>query len=115
MSDGKHEIYNFTVKALVPALIAISVGLAVKAKTQKLTMKRVLISYIAGIGASYFIYPFVSSENFGNYTGAIIGIVAITSEKIMEFLLFKFNVDFFLSGLVDAFRGFLINLINGKK
>jgi len=115
MSNEKSEIYNFIVKALTPALIAVSVGLAVKSKTQKLTVKRVFISYIAGIGASYFIYPFVSSENFGNYTGAIIGIVAITSEKIMEFLLFKFNVDLLLNSLADALRNFLINLINGKK
>lgn len=113
--ETKNEIYNFIFKALIPALVAVSLGLAVKAKTQRLTMKRVFISYITGVGVSYFAYPLIGYQYFGDFYGAVIGVIALTSEKIMEFLLFRFNVDLFLGSLIDAGRTFLINLINGKK
>lgn len=113
--DATNEFYNFLIKAGVPASIAISIGLAIKSKTQKLTVKRVFISYVTGVGMAWFIYPFVTTNNFGDYAGAIIGVIAITSEKIMEFILYRFNVDTFLGALVDAFKNFLVNLINGKK
>jgi len=115
MQEETNEFYNFLIKAFVPASIAVSIGLAIKSKTQKLTVKRVFISYITGVGMAWFIYPFIDSHSFGNYTGAIIGISAITAEKIMEFILYRFDVDIFLGALADSFKNFLVNLINPKK
>ncbi len=101
------EVNTFFVKIVVPAIVGISIKLAVQVKREQVTFLRVVLSFITGIGCAYFVYPFLTEND---YMPLIIGIVSISGEKIMEFLIYKWNIDYFLTSLAEAFRQMVIKL-----
>ena len=105
------EIGEFFVKIFVPAFIAISIKVATQIKKERLSVGRVITSFIVGIGCAYFVYPFVS----GRWTPLIVGIVAMSGEKIAEYIIYKWDVDKAVGSIISAGIDFIINLINPKK
>lgn len=119
IADASNDFYNYLFKIVAPVFAAISISLAVKSKTQKLTIKRAFISTITALGITFFIYPFVKSGELhgavGNWEGVVIGAVAILSEKLVEFMLYKFDVDVLLGAVLDHTREYFMNLLKIKK
>lgn len=72
------ELSTFFFKIFIPAFIAISVKVATQIKQEKMNFSRILISFVAGIGCAYFVFPFVE----GKWTPLIVGVVAMSGEKI---------------------------------
>ena len=62
-----------------------------------MNFSRIIISFIVGIGCAYFIFPFVE----GKWTPLIVGVVAMSGEKIAEFIIYKWDVDNFLKNLIS--------------
>lgn len=106
------EVINFFYKIFIPSFIAISIKVATQIKKEQLTMTRVVLSFIIGIGCAYFVYPFVSKNIESAYLPLIVGVVSISGEKIAEYVIYKFNVDYFLQALVDAIREMIVKLIS---
>lgn len=102
-----HELNVFFIKIFVPAVVGVSIKLATQVKKEKMTFLRVVISFVTGVGGAYFIYPFVDNNEF---LPLIIGIVSISAEKIMEFLIYKWNIDYFLTSLMEALRHMIIKI-----
>lgn len=102
------ELNTFFVKIGIPAAIGITVKLATQAKRGKISVIQFLLSYITGIGCAYFAYPFINDTK---YVSIVIAIIAISSEKIMEFLIYTWNIDFFLKSLSDAIRDTIVKMI----
>lgn len=82
---------------------------------KKMTIKRAVISVISGVGLAWLSSGIIIRVVGIDYQPLMIAVIAITSEKIMEYLLYKLNIDMLLGSLIDAGRTFLINLITGKK
>lgn len=112
--DLKNELYQIFVKILIPAFVAVTIKLSVTMKKQRLTFQRVIISYIVGAGSSYFLYPFIVQGQLGKYESIAIALLAITSEKMMEFLLFKWNIDSFLTDILNGIKNLIIKSLGGK-
>ena len=91
------ELSTFFFKIFIPAFIAISIKIATQIKKEKMNFSRVLISFIVGIGCAYFIFPFVE----GKWTPLIVGVVAMSGEKIAEFIIYKWDIDTVLRTLVS--------------
>lgn len=108
------EVYKFIVKALIPAIVAISMKLAVQIKREKVSGLRVFLSYLVGVSSSYFSYNFCKHNIHEDFVPAIIGVIAISSEKITEFIVYKWNIDLFLTSLIDALKDLVINLVTKK-
>jgi hypothetical protein len=108
------EIYRFIVKALIPAVIAISMKVAIQVKREKVSKLRIFLSYTVGVSSSYFAYSFCKNAVNEDFIPAIIGLIAMSSERITEWVAYKWNIDLFLTALVEAGRDFLINLIKRK-
>lgn len=102
------ELNTFLIKILIPAVVGISIKLATQIKKEKMTFFRVILSFITGIGCAYFVYPFLGDTK---YMPLIIGIVSISGEKIMEFVIYKWNIDFFLTSLFEAIRQTIIKML----
>tara|TARA_R110002153_G_scaffold82838_2_gene208744 strand:+ start:178 stop:504 length:327 start_codon:yes stop_codon:yes gene_type:complete len=98
------EIYTFFFKIFIPAFIAISVKVATQIKQEKMNFSRILISFVAGIGCAYFVFPFVE----GKWTPLIVGVVAMSGEKIAEFIIYKWDVD-------KVIKSLLSNWLNKKQ
>lgn len=105
------ELTTFFFKIFVPAFIAITIKIATQVKTEKMSFLRVLVSFIVGIGCAYFVYPFVS----GRWTPLIVGVVAMSGEKISEYLIYKWDVDVIIGALLGAAVDFFFNLFKIKK
>lgn len=91
------ELTEFFFKIFIPAFIAISIKIATQIKREKMNFTRVMISFVVGIGCAYFVYPFVG----GRWTPLIIGVVAMSGEKIAEFIIYKWDVDMVLKTLIS--------------
>lgn len=109
-----NELYNFFFKIFIPAFIAISIKIATQVKKERMTFTRVVMSFIVGVGCAYFVYPFVNKEVENSYIPLIVAIVAISGEKIAEYIIYKWNVDLFIGVLINAFKDFLVKTISGK-
>src|SRR5688572_19596544 len=104
------ECYNFVIKIFIPAFIAISIKVATQVKNEKMSLFRVFLSFITGIGCAYFCYPFVKTNIESNYLPLIVGVVSISGEKIAEYIIYKFNIDLFLTSIVEAARQAILKI-----
>lgn len=109
------EILALFFKILLPAFIGVSIKIAIEMDRKKMTIKRVVISMVVGVGLAWLCSGTITRAVGEQYQSLIIAIVAITAEKIMEYLLYKLNLDHFFGAIVEATKDFLINLITGKK
>ena len=91
------ELSTFFFKIFIPAFIAISVKVATQVKQEKMNFSRILISFIAGMGCAYFVFPFVE----GDWTPLIVGVVAMSGEKIAEFIIYKWDIDKVIKNLLS--------------
>jgi hypothetical protein len=112
MKNISEDIINFFYKIFIPSFVAISIKVATQVKKEKMTMTRVVLSFVIGIGCAYFVFPFVNKHIENAYLPLIVGVVSISGEKIAEYVIYKFNVDFFLQALVDAVREMIVKLIS---
>jgi len=109
------ETLALFVKVLIPALVGVSVKIAVEMGRKQMTIKRAVISIISGVGLAWLSSGLVNRFIDSDIQPLVIATVAITSEKIVEYALYKLNIDVLFGSLIDAGRTFLINLITGKK
>jgi hypothetical protein len=94
---------EFFFKIFVPAFIAVTIKIATQVKREKMNVTRIIISFIVGIGCAYFVYPFVHGNVESGYIPLLVGIVAMSGEKIAEYVIYKWDVDKLLGSLLDAF------------
>ena len=106
-----NELYEFLFKIMIPALVGIAAKVAIQMKNEKLSIGRVIISFVAGIACAYFAYPFIENYAYKQYMPALVGLSAISGEKITEWAVYKFRVDVFFGVIVDA----ILEKIRGKK
>ena len=95
------QLSIFFYKVVVPTFVAISMKLATQANKEKITITKVCISFVVGIGCAYFVSPFAN----GDWSSIIIGVVAISGEKITEFIIYKWDVDTVIRNLLSNWIG----------
>jgi hypothetical protein len=98
------EIKSWIVKPLIWAMMAISVKLAVQSKRQKITVGIVITSFLAGIGSAWIFADYVILNYSHQYQPMIIAVIAISGEKIVEYILYKVNFQALLDALMKIFN-----------
>lgn len=98
------EIKTWVFKPLVWAVMAISVKLAVQSKKEKLTLGIVVTSFMAGIGSAWLFADYVTINYSHQYQPLIIAMIAISGEKIVEYILYKLNFQALLDALIKIFN-----------
>lgn len=89
-------------KILLPALVGVSIKIAIKMQKEKMTFLGVILSYVIGIGAAWLCSPFIMNSVSTQYAPMVIGVVAITGDKIGEFFIYKWNVDAWLLSMLKS-------------
>ena len=97
-------------KIVIPVFVAISIKLTIQSKKQKISFFRALLSYVIGIFSCYLAFPLILKNTNADYMPLFIGLVAISSEKIGEFLIYKFDIDSFLFNILNAIQKKIISL-----
>jgi hypothetical protein len=98
------EFYIFLVKIIFPAFLAVGVKIAIEMKKNrsKISMLNVGLSMLIGVGGAYLSSGLVQKNCDEEYVSVVIALIAITSEKIGEFLIYKLKVELFLSAFADV-------------
>lgn len=99
------EQYNvFLTKIIFPAFLIIGFKIAIemKIKKTKVSWLNVILSFLIGVVGAYISGDLILESISPKWVTPIVAIVAILSEKIGEFLIFKLNVDVFLTAIIDV-------------
>ena len=107
----KEEWINLLIKIGIPATIGVSIKLAVQSKKEQMSITRIILSFVIGIGCAYLAFPFLSHNTNEEYLPMFIAIVSISGEKIAEYVIYKWNIDYFLTSLFEAFRKMILKLM----
>jgi hypothetical protein len=102
--DVSEEVKSWIVKPLIWAMLAISVKLAVQSKREKITIGIVITSFLAGIGSAWIFADYVLMNYSHQYQPMIIAIIAISGEKIVEYILYKVNFQALIDALIKIFN-----------
>lgn len=113
----QNEYYVLLTKIILPAFLAVGMKLAVEMKKTKtkVSIFNIALSMIIGVGGAYLSSHLVTKHFNEENVPVIIAIIAITSDKIGEFLIYKLNIDMFLTSIFEGFFQYLSNLFNTKK
>lgn len=95
-------------KILLPALVGVSIKVAIKMQREKITYIGVFLSYIIGIGSAWLASPLIIGAVNKEYVPMMIAIVAITGEKVGEWIIYKFNVDNIMNVLLSQLQSFVV-------
>ena len=97
------EARAFIFKIIIPALVAVSVKIAVMGKQGKITFFQVISSFVTGIGSAYLAGPIVQTYTSPNSMPLVIAAIAISGEKIGYYFIYKFKVEDFIIGIIDKY------------
>jgi hypothetical protein len=109
LPDG---ITEFITKILIPAMVGISLKIAVQMKKTRLSFLNVALSFIAGISCAWLLSDLIHLHVQEQYQAISIAIIAISGEKVGDFLVYKLRVDEFLQAFVSALKEVIIKSIN---
>ena len=90
------ETQTWFLKIIIPALVAVSIKIALHAKKTKLSVLQVMVSFISGIGSAYLFGDYVMSSFTHQMQPLIIAVVAISGEKIGYWIM-TLNIDSIMS------------------
>jgi len=112
---SKENIVELLIKIGIPSAIGVSIKLGMQAQKQRITICRVVLSFMIGSGSSYLVYPLIHKNASEDLVPLFIAMFYISSKTIAEYIIYKWNIDYFIGSIIEAFRQLLINLINPKK
>lgn len=106
------ELYIFLTKIIFPAFMAVGIKIAIEMKTNKIkaSILNVTLSMIIGVGSAYISSGIVQKEVATEYIPMVIALIAMTAEKIGQWIIYKLNVDNFLTALSNMIFDFILNL-----
>jgi hypothetical protein len=111
------DFFQFFIKILFPAFLAMGLKIAIEMKKTKtkVSILNIVLSLIIGVSGAVISAGLVQAY-FSKDVGVpiVIALIAILSEKIGEFLIYKLNVDVFLTAVTESFFDFILNLKNKK-
>ena len=108
------EFIILLAKFLPTALLAVSISTALKMKKEKVTIMNVLTSFVVGVGVAWFFSSFIYGIENDQWHSPLIAVVAISGEKIAEYLIYKWDVDKFMNQLTTALQDLVINIFKKK-
>lgn len=110
------ELYIFFTKIIIPAFVAVGVKVAIEMKTNKVktSIFNVILSVVIGVGSAYLSSGIIQKECSLEYVPVVVGLVAIMAEKIGQWIIYKLNLDNFLTALADMCFDFVLNLRSRK-
>ena len=91
-------------EVLFTAFLAVGIKVAIEMKRAKSTLSifNIILSMIIRISKEYLSSGLVLKHFSNEWLAIVIAVIAILSEKIGAFLIYKFNVDIFLSAIIDV-------------
>lgn len=103
MGEVEESIRILFVKVLIPALVAVSIKLAITGRKKSISVFSVFTSIITGVGFAYLFSPIILNRISEDYIPLMIALVSISGEKIGTWLIFKLNLDTLIEALIEKY------------
>jgi len=87
------EFKNFLLKIIIPALVAVSIKLAIMSQRTKISTFNIIGSFVIGVGVAYLSGGIILETVAANYVPLVIGVLTLVGEKFAYWLLFTLKVD----------------------
>ncbi len=112
-----NEFYIFLTKIIFPAFLAVGIKIAIEMKKNKsrVSFFNIFLSMLIGVGGAWLSSDIVLRNCEPQNVPIVIALIAITSEKIGDFIIYKLNVDMFLTAIVDGFFEYISNIFKARK
>ena len=98
------EAKAFVIKIIIPALVAVSMKIAIMNKKTKVTIFQVTTSFITGIGSAYLFSGVIMESFSAKYIPLIVAVVTISGEKIGYWVVYKLNVEQLLENFINKYK-----------
>jgi len=95
------EIRNLFIKIIIPALVAMSIKLAVQSRKGKISLFSAIASIAIGVGCAYLSANWVLGTFSDELMPIAIAVITIAGEKVAYWLIFKFNFDVVGDAFID--------------
>lgn len=105
----QEEFSELFIKILFPAFLTVAVGVAIEMKNDKskVSVFSASLSFVIGVFGAYIFSGIILENLKGGSATLAVSAVTLLTEKIAKFIMYKFNIDVFLSAIVDiAFEKF---------
>lgn len=96
------DLKTWSIKILLPSLVAISVKLAIQARRGSVSYFNALTSIIIGIGTAYICSDLVMQTVEDKYLSLTIAVLTIAGEKLGFYIVYKLNVELILHSVIDS-------------
>lgn len=93
MIDEWKEFKALLIKILLPALMVLSVKLAILSRKENITVKQIIISFVCGIGSAYIFAPLVMNDVSDHWLPLVIAVITMSGEKIGSYALYRLNIE----------------------
>jgi len=93
MIDEWKEFKALLIKILLPALMGLSVKLAILSRKENITVKQIIISFVCGIGSAYIFAPLVMNDVSDHWLPLVIAVITMSGEKIGSYALYRLNIE----------------------
>lgn len=105
------DFFQFFLKILFPAFIGVGIKIAIEMKKDrtKVSFFNVCLSMFVGVGGAYLASGLIGKEIPLQYQSIAIAFIAIISDKIAEFVIYKLNIDTFLTAFFNGLFDWISN------
>ncbi len=104
------NIGDFFMKVMVPAIVALSISIAIRIQRETVKVTNVILSFIIGIGCAYLFGDLILASFSKEWSPVVIGVVSITGNDAGRWLIYKFEFDV----IGDAFVRWIISKFKKK-
>lgn len=99
------EFKTFLLKIIIPALVAVSIKIAIMSQRTKMSAFNIAGSFIIGVGVAYLTGDLILHSISPNYVPLVIGVLTLVGEKIAYWILFTLKVDKMAVSLLEYLLG----------
>lgn len=71
-------------------------------RKEKVTFLNIVTAWFFALGISVLAYPIVVDNFQTPYVGAVTGVIVLTGENLVSYIVYKFKVDEFLTWFINA-------------
>lgn len=104
MEELGSEIKNLVVKILIPAIVGVGINIAVTSRKKTMSVFNIITSLIVGVGVAWLMSGVVLNNVSEVWQPPVIALLAISGEKIANWVIYKWNVDKIIESLIDWYR-----------
>lgn len=103
MEEIEEGAKNLFIKVLIPALVAVSIKIAIASRKNSMTVFNIVTSIVIGVGSAYLFSGLIMSNFSDELVPLMIALVTISGEKIGNWIIYKFNIDTLIEALIEKY------------